>query len=87
MKKKSKWSSFILLLIFFVGLSVMLYPTISNYWNSRTQSQAIVDYQKMLDSIPKEDYSKLFAEADTYNRELASLNYPLLDYKKNQRLL
>ncbi len=82
MKKKRKWSTFILLLVFFVGLSVMLYPTLSNYWNSRTQSQAIVDYQKMLDSIPEEDYTKLFAEADKYNRELADLNFPLLDYNK-----
>lgn len=82
MKKKSKWSSFVLLLVFFIGLSVMLYPTISSYWNSRTQSQAIVDYQKMLDSIPEEDYTKLFLEAEEYNENLASLDFPLLDYSK-----
>ena len=82
MKKKHKWSTFILLAVFFVGLSVMLYPAISNYWNSRTQSEAIVDYQKMLDSIPLEDYTKLFAEADEYNRKLASLDFPFLDYEK-----
>ena len=54
MKKKNKWSTFVLLSIFFVGLSVMLYPAISSYWNTRSQSQAIVDYEKMLESIPKE---------------------------------
>lgn len=81
MKKKNKWSTFVLLSIFFVGLSVMLYPAISSYWNSRTQSQAIVDYEKMLESIPKEDYTALFDEADKYNQSLRKLENPLLDYK------
>ena len=80
MKKKRKWSTFILLAVFFVGLSVMLYPTISSYWNSRTQSQAIVDYEKMLESIKPEDYSAIFDEAQEYNAQLAKLNFPLLEY-------
>lgn len=80
MKKKRKWSTLVLLLFFFTGLSVMLYPAISNYWNSRTQSKAIIDYEKMLSSIPKEDYTALFAEADEYNRQLASLDFPYTEY-------
>ncbi len=82
MKKKNKWSTFVLLFMFFIGFSVMLYPTISNYWNSRTQSKAIVDYEKMLESIPKEDYSKLFFRAEEYNKKLLRLNFPLLEYNK-----
>ncbi len=82
MKKKHKWSTFILLSIFFIGLSVMLYPAISNYWNSKTQSKAIVDYEKMLESIPKEDYTKFLVEADDYNRKLAELKHPLIEYGK-----
>ena len=82
MKKKVKWSTFILLLIFFIGLSVLLYPAISTYWNSLTQSQAVIDYDKMLKSIPKEDFDKLFAEAEIYNRDLSRLQYPYLEYGK-----
>ncbi len=82
MKKKHKWSTFILLLIFFIGLSVMLYPAISSYWNSRTQSKAIIDYEKMLENIPKEDYTELFARADEYNKKLSELNHPLIEYGK-----
>lgn len=82
MKGKKKWSTFILLLIFFVGLSVMLYPAISSYWNSRTQTQAIVDYQAMLDNIPKKDYTAIFEKAENYNAELAQLNYPLLEHNQ-----
>lgn len=82
MKKKHKWSTIILLLVFIIGLSVMLYPAISSYWNSRTQSEAIVDYEKMLASMPKEDYTKIFEDADKYNEQLFALNFPLLEHDK-----
>ena len=81
MKKKHKWSTIILLSIFFVGLSVLLYPTLSSYWNSRTQSQAIVDYEKMLAAIPDADYTEEFLRADEYNRALAQLKAPLIEHK------
>lgn len=82
MKKKQKLSTIILLLIFFVGLSVMLYPALSSYWNSRTQSQAIVDYEKMLQSTPKEDYEAIFEAADKYNAVLRDVEMPLLNHGK-----
>lgn len=80
--KKRRWTTFLLLLIFFIGLSVMLYPALSDYWNSRTQSQAIVDYEAMLNNIQKEDYTALFEQADAYNQALDGLDYPLLEYNQ-----
>ena len=38
--KKNK-CTIILILVFFVGLSMMLYPTISDYVNQRNQSRAV----------------------------------------------
>lgn len=60
----------------------MLYPAISNYWNSKTQSEAIVDYDKMMLEMPQEDYTQYFKQAQAYNEALAKLEYPLLDYKQ-----
>ena len=40
---KSRKTTIILLISFFIGLSVLLYPSLSSYWNSKTQSEAIVD--------------------------------------------
>ena len=60
----------------------MLYPAISSYWNSRTQSAAIVDYEKMLANIPIEDYDDYFAKAEEYNQKLSALEHPLLDYNQ-----
>lgn len=77
---KSRKSTIILLVSFFIGLSVLLYPSISNYWNSKTQSEAIVDYEAMLAAYKPEDYSGIFEKADDYNRALAKLDSPLRDY-------
>lgn len=70
----------ILLAAFFVGLSVLLYPSISSYWNSKTQSKAIIDYEAMLASYKPEDYSATFEAADEYNAKLAQLDYPFIDH-------
>ena len=77
---RSLKSTVILLILFFIGLSLLLYPSVSNYWNSKTQSEAIVDYEAMLAAYKPEDYSAMFEAAEAYNRELEHLGYPLRDY-------
>ncbi len=77
---QSRKSTIILLLSFFIGLSVLLYPAISSYWNSKTQSEAIVDYETMLASYKPEDYSAIFEAADAYNRSLRALEIPFQEH-------
>lgn len=77
---KKRTTTIILLILFFIGLSVLLYPTISSYWNSKTQSEAIINYEAMLAQYRPEDYSAIFAQADAYNQELRKLNDPYRDY-------
>ncbi len=77
---KSKKATIILLVSFFIGLSVLLYPTISSFWNSKTQSEAILDYEKMLASYEPEDFTALFEAADKYNESLSKLDFPMIDY-------
>lgn len=72
----------IFLIIFFVGLSILLYPIVSQYWNSKVQSEAIANYNKMFTNINKEDYSNIFNEAEKYNQELSKLEFPLIQYKR-----
>ncbi|WP_022778189.1 class C sortase [Butyrivibrio sp. AE3009] len=59
-------------LIFFVGLAIFLYPSVSNYINSKHQSRVISNYQEVLDEISQEDYSRYWEEARKYNEELAT---------------
>ncbi len=79
---QSRKSTIILLISFFIGLSVLLYPSISSYWNSKTQSEVIVDYEAMLANFKPEDHTAVFEAADEYNRQLAALPDPLRDYRQ-----
>ncbi len=68
---KKNLSTILLILVFVFGLAVLLYPTISDYVNSKNQSVAIANYDSALANYTPEDYSAQFAIAQTYN---ASLN-------------
>ena len=79
MKKNNK--TIIMILFFFVGLLVLLYPSISDFYNQKKQSKVIVDYEKLLEEYQAKDYTYLFEEADKYNKELASLKHQYVYYK------
>lgn len=68
--KKKNWSNIILIVVFFVGLSVLLYPTVSDYWNSLHQSQAIATYADSVENMDEQDYEKLWDAAVSYNQKL-----------------
>lgn len=69
--KKGSLSTLILILAFLAGLSLLLYPTVSDYWNSLHQSQVIVDYARQVEQMEREKYERLWTEAQDYNRRLA----------------
>ena len=69
--KKNK-STLILILVFFVGLSVMLYPTLSDYVNQRNQSRAVASYAQSVDTMTDADYSAYFDAADAFNAQVAT---------------
>ena len=79
---QSRKVTIILLISFFISLSVMLYPSLSSYWNSKTQSKVIVDYEAMLASYKPEDYTQVFEQAAAYNQELTALPNPLIEYEQ-----
>ena len=77
--KRDKVGIFLVLMLF-IGACVLLYPALSQYWNSKTQTHAVDNYQDILDSLQKEDYTKYFEEADHYNAALRNLDVPLMEY-------
>lgn len=72
MKKRHKQtiSTIVLLLVFLVGLSLLLYPTVSDYWNSLHQSRAITSYVEQVAGLDNETYKALWAQAEAYNATL-----------------
>ena len=80
-KKSGNFSTIILVAIFFVGLCVLLYPTISDFWNEKRQSQAIVNYDDLIVDLTPEDYSEYFSKADYYNQKIRNMSFPFLNHK------
>ncbi len=78
--KKNK-VGILLVLMLFIGVCIMLYPAISQYWNLKTQSRIVEDYQNTINSLSENEYEKFFSDAEAYNEELFNLNDPFYDYK------
>ena len=74
----------LLVLMLFIGICGLLYPSVSQYWNSKTQTRAVDNYREVLDSLQKEDYESFFIEADQYNTALRGLKSPLVSYGQLQ---
>lgn len=77
---KKDRTNLILVLIFIIGLSVVLYPTVSDYWNSRTQSRAIASYSETVAAMDEEDYNEVFAAAESYNQALGKVKMPFVNF-------
>ena len=70
MKKHS--GTILLVLIFFVGLAVMLYPTISDYINQRNQTRVVNSYAQQVDGLSAAYYTAYFDAADVFNQKIAA---------------
>lgn len=64
--------SIVLCLIFLVGMSLILYPTISDYLNSFHQSRAIASYADEVAQMDDKRYVQLLGDARAYNDRLAA---------------
>ena len=76
-KKKKRGNpvvTIILILVMAGGLGLLLYPSVSDYWNSFRQSRAIASYQETVDNLSREEYEKVWNEAVEWNKNLAA-NY------------
>ena len=70
---KKHLSTVILVLILLLGVAILLYPTVSDYWNSFHQSRAIATYIDQIESIDPANYDAEWERADAYNVKLRSM--------------
>lgn len=77
---KKHFSTILLIILFLIGLSLLLYPTFSDWWNSFHQTSAIVSYEKATAALAPADFSEIFDKAQEYNRQLAQTPFPLMYY-------
>ncbi|MDY3984020.1 class C sortase [Dysosmobacter sp.] len=80
---KKHLSTVILILVFLTGLSLLLYPSVSDYWNSFHQSRAIATYAGEVAALDNDDYDQLWASAQAYNQRLAEKEKPLIQSEED----
>lgn len=67
---KKHLPNIILIIVFLTGLSLLLYPTVSDWWNSFHQSRVIIDYTKDVEDLDNKTYEKMLSDARDYNKKL-----------------
>ncbi len=67
---KKHLSAILLFLIFFIGLSLLLYPSFADWWNSFHQSRAVASYMEEVANIDDDQYEELWNAAWDYNQSL-----------------
>ena len=83
---KKKLSTILLILAFIAGLSLLLYPTVSDYWNSLHTSKAVADYGGDVNRLDQAQYDEMWQAATAYNQALRekSDSFYLTDEQKEQ---
>lgn len=73
MKKKSSFVTAILIAALLAGALLLLYPTVSDYWNSFHQSRAIASYAEQVADLDDNTYDQIWADARAYNETLDNI--------------
>ena len=63
-------STIVLVFLLLIGLSLLLYPTVSDYWNSFHQTRAIATYAENVAALDNASYDAIWDAARQYNRNL-----------------
>lgn len=70
-KKNNNWTTVFLVLLLLAGVSLLLYPSLSDYWNSMHQTRAIASYAETVSQLDTAQYDEMWKAAQDYNRSLA----------------
>lgn len=69
-KNHGNFITWMLVLVLLAGLSLLLYPAVSNYWNSFHQTRAIAAYAAQVTQLDPAAYDRMWQEANAYNQTL-----------------
>lgn len=85
-KKKGNFTTLLLILVLLAGLSLLLYPSVSDYWNSFHETRAIATYAEEVANLNQDQYDEIWAAAESYNASLTDrVNaYLLSDAQKEE---
>ncbi len=79
-KKNNTASTVVLVVLLAAGLSIMFYPIVSDWWNSKIQSKAVESYNETVNQLDDGDTERFIKEAQEYNKRLGELSSPFSQY-------
>lgn len=86
MKSKKNYTTVLLVMILVAGIVLLLYPSVSDYWNSFHQSRAIANYAENVANMDNELYDKMWEDAVAYNQQIPNRkNLYVLEEKEKER--
>ncbi len=71
---KRKISTFLFGLLFLIGFGILIYPTVSNQWNTYRQSRLISSYEDKLKDMEPEDFTTEWEKAEVFNASIQQNN-------------
>lgn len=80
-----KLSTVLLIATFVAGLSLLLYPTVSNYWNTLHASRAVATYVDAVQNMGEDKRREMLQKAIDYNKSLTSDNQRLTIYSARRQ--
>lgn len=78
----NKRNTIIMIMLFFIGLLTLFYPTLSNYYNEKIGSKTIYNYENIIDSYDFNKFKEIKDNAIKYNKDLSKLSDSLIDYNE-----
>ncbi len=83
---RGKLFTWLLVAALIVGIGLLLYPSVSNYWNSFHQTRAIMGYNEAVSDMSREEYEAILEEARNYNERLAQagIRWTLSDEERKE---
>lgn len=63
-------ATIIAVLVFITGISLLLYPTVSEYWNSLYQSKVVANYSDKMKKMNQKEKQAAIDKAKVYNESL-----------------
>jgi sortase A len=86
-KLRENFGTVLLIAALLVGISLVVYPTVSDYWNSFHQSKAVASYVQDVEDLEEGEKERLQEEARAYNEKLPQNVTPTLHVDQNEKSL
>ena len=83
---KKSLSTVLLIFVLIIGLSLLLYPTFADWWNSFTQTQAIATYTEAVATMDDDKYEELWHAAWEYNQSLTTRSNMFLQTEEQKSI-